>query len=579
MGPTYCHNASAAPGGIKWESWSDGVFQRAKKENKFVLLDLEAVWCHWCHVMDKQTYNNPEVIKLINSKYIAVKVDQDARPDISHRYEDYGWPATVVLNGSGVDIVKRAGYIRPQDMVSLLNAIIKDPSPEKGDAKPTKFTSEAFLKPALRKELQSRIKANYDNRLDGWNTGNKFLDWDIVEYCMAQAKAGDAQAKKMAQGTLRAQLKLMDPIWGGVYQYSTDNDWAHPHFEKIMSFQAEDMRIYSQAYMFWHNPVYLKAAVDIHKYLKNFLYSPQGAFYTSQDADVIEGQHSAGYFQLSDAQRRKKGMPRIDKHIYARENGWVINALTYLYAASGNKQYLDEATKCAQWVIANRSLPGGGFRHDARDAAGPYLGDTLAMGRAFLGLYAVTADRAWLKKAEQSGDFIAQHFRENDRQAGLVTAEVARHGIQKPEPLYDENVMLARFANLLYHYSGKPLYKQIAQQAMRYLATPEIAKKFSVLVAGPLLADMELSATPTHITIVGSKQDPQAKVLFTGAIGFPAIYKRIEWFDSKEGALPNTEVEFPQLPKAAAFACSGNRCSRPVYRAEDIAPMVERLSE
>jgi len=98
-------------------------------ENKFVLMDLEAVWCHWCHVMDETTYRDPAVIRLINQKYIAVKVDQDSRPDIANRYEDYGWPATVVFNASGGEIVKRRGYIEPPAMASMLQAIIDDPTP------------------------------------------------------------------------------------------------------------------------------------------------------------------------------------------------------------------------------------------------------------------------------------------------------------------------------------------------------------------------------------------------------------------------------------------------------------------
>src|SRR5690349_14296300 len=73
--------AASETSGIKWEGWSDSVFERAKRENKFVLLDLEAIWCHWCHVMDKQTYSDPAVIALINKRYIAVRVDQDSRPD------------------------------------------------------------------------------------------------------------------------------------------------------------------------------------------------------------------------------------------------------------------------------------------------------------------------------------------------------------------------------------------------------------------------------------------------------------------------------------------------------------------
>jgi len=78
------------------QPWSDQVFSDAKRTHRFVLLDLEAVWCHWCHVMDANTYSDPKVIKLLQSRYIVVKVDQDSRPDLSNRYEDYGWPATVV---------------------------------------------------------------------------------------------------------------------------------------------------------------------------------------------------------------------------------------------------------------------------------------------------------------------------------------------------------------------------------------------------------------------------------------------------------------------------------------------------
>src|SRR5260370_10512401 len=77
---------------LTWQPWSDAVFASAKASHRFVLLDLEAVWCHWCHVMDTTTYTNPAVIKILRSKYITVKADQDSRPDLSNGYEDYGWP-------------------------------------------------------------------------------------------------------------------------------------------------------------------------------------------------------------------------------------------------------------------------------------------------------------------------------------------------------------------------------------------------------------------------------------------------------------------------------------------------------
>ena len=114
---------------IDWQPWSEEVFERARAENRFVLLDLGAVWCHWCHVMEDVTYRDPEVIRLLRSRYIAVRVDQDSRPDLSNRYEDYGWPATIVFDASGNEIVKRQGYIPPGPMASMLQAIIDDPTP------------------------------------------------------------------------------------------------------------------------------------------------------------------------------------------------------------------------------------------------------------------------------------------------------------------------------------------------------------------------------------------------------------------------------------------------------------------
>lgn len=100
-GPVWGAPASGQSGAIEWQPWSDAIFDQARRENKFVLLDLEAVWCHWCHVMDETTYKTPEVISLTKSKYIPVRVDQDSRPDLSNRYEDYGWPATIVFGSGG----------------------------------------------------------------------------------------------------------------------------------------------------------------------------------------------------------------------------------------------------------------------------------------------------------------------------------------------------------------------------------------------------------------------------------------------------------------------------------------------
>lgn len=560
---------------LKWRDFDQAVFAEAKRDHKFVLLDLEAVWCHWCHVMDAETYSDAAVQKLLNSKYICVRVDQDARPDLSNKYEEYGWPATIIFNENGAEIVKRSGYINPAKMSRLLSAIIKDPSPEKDSSSSVVAATDSVslgsgenrLTASLRQELIAKHVAGNDSKYGAWGTYQKFLDFDSAEYAMVQGLAGDSQSKVRAMAALDGELNLLDPAFGGVYQYSTDGDWAHPHFEKIMQTQAENMRLYALAYRLYGEERYLKAAKAIARYLQEFLSAPDGAFYTSQDADLVSGVHSGEYFSLDSAARLKQGLPRIDKHCYARENGWAINAMVELYLASRDKQYLDRAITTAQWVMANRQLKLSaatqlGFRHGESDKAGPFLGDSLAMARAFLSLYRATGERKWLNQAELTANFIDSEFKRS-----IASSTI------------DENVQLARFANLLYQYTGEKKYRGLAEQALAFLALPETAGRRKIFVAGILLADQELTAEPIHITIVGSKADAQAKELFATAAALPAPYMRVEWFDAREGPLPNTALELPQLPKAAAFLCGNGRCSTPAYDEVALKRLFERASK
>jgi uncharacterized protein YyaL (SSP411 family) len=236
--------------------------------------------------------------------------------------------------------------------------------------------------PALLARVRKGYEAQYDVKAGGWGFSHKFLDADSAEYAMVLASEGNAPYAKRIRETLRLEEKIQDPVWGGAYQYSAGGDWDEPHFEKLISIQSQVMRIYALAAAQLHDADYLRVAGRVDDYVTGFLTSPDGAFYVSQDADLIEGEHGGEYFKLDDAGRRAKGIPRVDTHVYARENGWMIASLADLYAASGDRKYLDQAARAAEWVLAHRALEGGGFSHDEHDAAGPYLGDTLAMGQS-----------------------------------------------------------------------------------------------------------------------------------------------------------------------------------------------------
>jgi uncharacterized protein YyaL (SSP411 family) len=554
-------------GHIDWEPWSESVFARAETENRFVLLDLGTGWCHWCHVMEEVSYSDPAVIDLIKRRYIAVRVDADARPDLANRYEDYGWPATIVFNGNGSEIVKRRGYIAPQPMASMLQAIIDDPTPgpsvtQEEIIEPSSF---AVLSADSRDEMRALLIAAYDKEIKGWGDTQKFLDWDVLEYCLEQAVAGDRHFEQMARDTLRAETQLIDPVWGGVCQYSTDGDWKHPHFEKIMQTQAEVLRIYALSYSLWHDPAYLESADKIRSYLRRFLTSPDGAFYSSQDADLVPGEHGGEYFELDDAHRMARGLPQVDTHIYARENGWAINALTNLYESTGDSTCLVDAIRSAEWILKNRSAADGGFSHGSADGSGLYLADTLSMGRAFLALYEATGDRKWLEHATAAGQFINRNFRST---IGFLTSTAS--GTLKPKAEADENAALIRFANRLSQYTGSETYHEVAEHGMKYLAAAGVAKSRGIMVGGILLADRELEKSPKHLVVVGSKNDHSAQALFMTVLKERSPNERIEWWDPSEGPLPNPDTIYPQLDRASVFFCSEQSCSAPIFSSEEL---------
>jgi uncharacterized protein YyaL (SSP411 family) len=542
----------AEPPPMKWEGWNPEVFARARREKRYVLLELEAVWCHWCHVMEETTYKDPEVLQKLDEHYITVKVDQDSRPDLSSRYEEYGWPATVIFAPDGTEIVCLTGYQAPKRMASILQGVVDDPSPI-AKVVPLPPAPAGPMSETVRAEAEKRHFEHYDFKAGGYSFFHKFLNWDSCEYSLRRAQEGDPKSAKMVRMTLDGQLHLVDPVWGGVYQYSTDNDWVHPHFEKIMEHQANNLRIFTLAALYFKEPRYQKAADAIADYLLTFLRSPEGAFYTSQDADLVKGQHSAEYFALNDQGRRAQGIPTIDKHSYTRENAWAAEALLMYGQAFHKPRALEAARTACEWIVRERALANGGYRHDGKDAAGPFLGDTLAAGRAFLAMYQLTGEKVWMDRAEQAADFMAANFVAPGR-AGLATA-VLSGPLDRLTYLRDENVLAARFSNLLWHYTEKESQKRLRDQALSYLALPEVALEFNT--GGVLLADLESRRDPIHFTLGGAG----AEQLSAGLGEFPNYYRM------------TTRAQVP----AGVLVCDDSGvCSRPF---QDVSALSQYLAK
>ncbi len=472
---------------IEWNEFNKASFDKARVENKFIILDLVAVWCHWCHVMEKSTYQDKKVVELINKHFIATKADHDLRPDLAERYRDWGWPATIVLTSDGTEIVKRAGYINPQSMARLLQAIIDDPSPETSTLQlPDELSKTAKISPEIIKQLKKAHFTTYDYELGGLNVVMKFIDLDSVLWDLHLAKEGNTKAQSHVVKTLDAAIKLIDPAFGGAYQYSTHGDWDHPHYEKIMHTQYRYLRVYSQACQQFSKQEYCDAASKVADYLLDFLYDKEkGVFYTSQDADLKQGTKAHDYFKLNRAKRLALGLPRIDKHKYASHNGRAIEGLAYLYQATKNDKYLKAAQKAADWIIKNRSISAGGFKHDKRDTAGPYLADTLYMGRTFLKLFEVTQQGVYLDKAQQAAQFINKNFK--NPQGGLLSA-MENGTPAKPLPQLAQNIEASLFFMELLKQQPSVAIEKLNQHTMKLLATEQIVTQ-NITEAGILLVD------------------------------------------------------------------------------------------
>jgi hypothetical protein len=436
----------------------------------------------------------------------------------------------------------------------------------------THFASSANLSDETRSTLTSRFWETHDKKLGGLKSAQKYLDRDTEEYSLLLASQGGAQAKAMARLNLDAGLQLMDPIWGGVYQYSTHGDWKHPHFEKLAYAQALYLRLYALAARTLKEPKYLQAALAIRAYTKQFLTAADGSVYSSQDADVVQGKKSADYFALSDKRRRTQAVPRVDTHVYTKINGAMIASLAMLYSTSMQTQDLQDALTIAHNMIAQRQQKDGGFSHDNQDDAGPYLADNLAMGQGFIALFEVTGDAVWLHRCWALADYIDTHFRSG--QAGFVSA--VQTGKLQPVTQIDENIPLTRWFNQLHRYGGREQDKVRAEYAMRYLSTPQIALS-RITEAGILLADFELANTPAHFTVVGSHADQTAQELHRFMLSYPLVYRRVDWWDPATGKMDNPDVRYPDLGRAAAFVCSAGRCSTPAFKTEELQGLAKSL--
>ena len=550
---------------LAWQRFDRTAFAAAAREKKLVLLHLGAGWCHWCHVMEEKTYGDPAVQALLAAHFIVTHVDQDADPAVSRKYENWGWPATIVFAADGAELVKRRGYIPAEKFRALLDALVLDPTPGPsvtGEEKPFIGTATS-LAPALETELLRLHEAGYDSKVGGWGSIHKFLDAPSVEWALVGAAAGDAAEARRAEETLSKSLQLLDPVWGGLYQYSDGGVWTSPHFEKIMSVQASSLAIYAGAFAATGDRRWRDAARSIVDYLENHLRAPDGAFCTSQDADLRPGEHAADYFAKSNVERRRLGYPRVDRSIYARENGWAIRALATAGPLLDDSRCLTLARAAADRIVLLRGRPDGGFRHGDESGETFYLGDNLAMAEAFLALHEATGEAKDLDAALRTTRFLAATFgRAADRERSGIPASIGPDDAfpaLRAEPNVEENRDFIRFAARFDHASDEALLAPLIRRAGRLVFSPDLARLRPI--GATLLAARAEREAPLVVTIHGEPRTSAAAALRRTALR-NASGDRLVLSKTSGGAAVST----PPF----ALVCADGACSAPLRSVDEL---------
>ena len=235
---------------LPWATLSPETFARAKAEHKYIVLDGSAEWCHWCHVMEATTYHDPEVRKILDKHFIAVKVDVDSRPDVEERYGDYGWPATVMFC-AGRDGARQVPRLhRPREVHGHPRGHRRERLAEKrGDDKPKAtprrrrraLSEEHLAWIAARDRVQ--LEDYYDEDQGSWGRQQKApLGWNNA-WTLEQGRGRRRRRRRRRRSSRStSRARCIDPVWGGIYQYSAARDWDSPHFEKLMTFQAPRAR-------------------------------------------------------------------------------------------------------------------------------------------------------------------------------------------------------------------------------------------------------------------------------------------------------------------------------------------------
>ncbi|MBA1446639.1 MAG: thioredoxin domain-containing protein [Chromatiales bacterium] len=426
---------------VDWHAWGEEAFEKAKRENKPVFLSIGYSTCHWCHVMERESFENLQLAKILNEHFVAIKVDRESHPDVDEVYMTAvmlmtghgGWPMSSFLTPEGKPFYGGT-YYPPNQFGQLLSQIqqvwrdkkasVLDQADRVAEAVKTannhKGTAKALDKTAIAAALKMMIDS-FDELQGGFSGAPKFPHEPWLLLLLQQAeRSNDSAALEAAEVTLDAMARggVYDQVGGGFHRYSTDNEWLVPHFEKMLYNQAHLTRAYLYAWRLTGKEKYRRVVTQTLDYVMREMTSPNGGFYSATDADS-EGEEGAFFIwtpaQIRDALAPEDADLAID--LYSITDSGNFEGKNILHLQSDLESYAEE-NKLDLTALQMRidhintvlRKVREGREHPLRDDK-----EVTAWNGMMITAFAQAADLlaadTYRKAAEQAGEFIWQQNR------------------------------------------------------------------------------------------------------------------------------------------------------------------------
>lgn len=628
---------------VHWYPWCAEAFERAKEEDKPIFLSIGYSTCHWCHVMAHESFEDEEIAQILNQYFISIKVDKEERPDIDSIYMSVcqaftgsgGWPTTIFLTpeqkpffaGTYFPKTARFGQTGLKELLLVVHESWKKDRKnllESADEIISMLDGQNYVEKETEINTQlitdalEHFKRAFDENYGGFGRAPKFPTPHNLLFLMRHyEKTGDDAAIKMVEKTLIQMYRggIFDHIGGGFSRYSTDRYFLVPHFEKMLYDNALLILAYSKAYQITKNRIYRDIAEKTAEYILREMTSPEGGFYSAQDADSegVEGKYylfvpseiinvlgeqegnefnqhfditeqgnfegksipnllkNENYTKLSQQNenmsagqkavyefRKNRYTLHLDDKILTSWNTLMIVAMSHLYRVTGNDKYLISAVR-AQEFIQDKLCDGDtlyvSYRNGQRSGKG-FLDDYANEILALIALYEATLDNTYLKEALRFTNKATDDFYDKKQGGFFLYGKDNEQLILRPKETYDGampsgNSVMAYNFVQLHLITGEDKLRELAESQIKFMTIE--AKNYPTGYAMFLMALSDYVDLPDKITLV-LKEGQKATELACKIPLNTLIY--VLENPTKEYQLKNGNTTF--------YICKGRTCLPPV---------------